>query len=144
MDTQRALRQTSDTLLRDLDALGDLEDEKRRTPQGDPRLVEIAARIEEIAGRVLAASRRQLTLSEAATATIEHGVGDPTATIESMPRNVSLILDEWRAAERAAQAAAPGSVEEHEASSRADRLREEYRDAIDRVQHHFEDEARPG
>jgi hypothetical protein len=120
-------------LLRDLDALGELEDEKRRTRQDDPRLVEVAARIEEIAGRILAESRQQLSLSKAANASAETGTGDPAATIESTPRNVSLILAEWRAAERAAQTAVPGSVEEHEARSRADRLRDEYRGAFDQV-----------
>ena len=119
-------------LLRDLDALGELEDEKRRTRQDDPRLVEIAARIEEIAGRILAESRQQLSLSKAANASAETGTGDPAATIESTPRNVSLILAEWRAAERRLAAIVEGSPEWTAVSDEIEVFRRRYHALFDR------------
>jgi len=48
-DTGQALRETSDALLRDLDVLSNIEEEKRSLQPGDPRLVSLATRIEEIA-----------------------------------------------------------------------------------------------
>ena len=44
--TGDALRRTSDALLRDLEALVSLEEEKRGVEPGDPRLVDLAAQIE--------------------------------------------------------------------------------------------------
>ena len=41
----RALRETSDELLRDLEALSVLEEDKRQVSPGDPRLVDLAAQI---------------------------------------------------------------------------------------------------
>jgi hypothetical protein len=52
-------------------------------------------------------------------------------TIANSRRNAGEILAEWRAAEREAQGAAPDSVAGIEARARADRLREEYREAFD-------------
>ena len=64
MDTGNALRETSDALLRDLDVLATIEDEKRSLEPGDPRLVELAARIEDVARRVLASTTRQHGLTK--------------------------------------------------------------------------------
>ena len=57
--TGGALRRTSDSLLRDLEALLELEEEKRTIDPGDPRLVDLAAQIEQVAKRVLASSTSQ-------------------------------------------------------------------------------------
>jgi hypothetical protein len=131
IEDQDALRQTSDELLRDLDALGELEDEKRQTPQGDPRLVELAARIEELAHKVLVGSRAQVAFTRSANAAAATGAAPATATIADTPRALSQVLAEWRAAEREVQGAEPGSIAASEARARADRLRTEYRDAFD-------------
>jgi hypothetical protein len=131
IETQDALRATSDELLRDLDALTQLEEEKRNTPQGDTRLVEIAARVEELAGRVLDGSRRQMTLTQSVNRNAATGESAVNATIATAHRNPGEILGEWRAAEREAQAAEPDSVASLEARARADRLRDEYREAFD-------------
>ena len=69
--TSDALRSTSDALLRDLEVLGTLEDEKRTIEFGDPRLVDLAAQIEEIAHRVLTGSVRQRHLTEVASEQVE-------------------------------------------------------------------------
>jgi hypothetical protein len=131
IETTDALRLTSDELLRDLDALTQLEEEKRHTPQGDIRLVEIAARVDELARRVLDRTQRQVALSESVNRQAATGEAPASATIATARHNPGQILAEWRAAERAAQAAQPDSVESIEARARADRLRDEYRDAFD-------------
>jgi hypothetical protein len=130
VDATAELRATSDLLLLDLEALGQLEEQKRLTPHGDEKLVELAARIEEIAQRVLRGSRRQRELTEAVTEAAQVGEGSENATIDSM-RSVSAILADWREAERVAMQLAPGSPERTEAESMAERFREEYGRAFD-------------
>jgi hypothetical protein len=130
VDATAELRATSDLLLLDLEALGQLEEQKRLTPHGDQKLVDLAARIEEIAQRVLHGSRRQRELTEAVTEAADAGTIEETATIDSM-RSVSAVLADWREAERIASQAAPGSAEQRQANAMADRFREEYRRAFD-------------
>jgi hypothetical protein len=130
VDAASELRATSDLLLLDLDALGQLEEQKRLTPHGDPKLVDLAARIEEIAGRLLQGSRRQRELTETVTEAAEAGAVEETSTIDAL-RSVSAILADWREAERVAGEAAPGSRERADAQAMADRFREEYRRAFE-------------
>jgi hypothetical protein len=130
VDAAAELRATSDLLLRDLDALGQLEEQKRLVPHGDPKLVDLAARIEEIAQRLLQGSRRQRELTVTVTDAADAGEVEDTATIDAM-RSVSAVLADWREAERVAREAAPGSRERANAESMADRFREEYRRAFD-------------
>ena len=73
MKTGNALRETSDALLRDLDVLVTIEEEKRSLEPGDPRLVELAERIEEIARRVLAATTRQHDLTRVVNRQVDAG-----------------------------------------------------------------------
>lgn len=123
----RALRQTSDELLRDLDALVELEEEKRSIAPGDPRLVELAAQIESIAARVLVSTTKQLALTEDIQDEAEAGgPGAPTTAIDDTPRSIPSILAEWREAERRAAAAEPGSAEAREVEILIDGLRTEY------------------
>ncbi|HEX5824042.1 MAG TPA: hypothetical protein VFY18_06230, partial [Candidatus Limnocylindrales bacterium] len=129
-DTGQALRETSDALLRDLDVLSTIEEEKRLLEPGDPRLVDLASRIEEIAQRVLVGSVRQRQLTKVIVAQVETGSPDaPEAPIEDTPRPMQAVLADWRAAERRAVAAAPGSAEAAEAEALVTRLRDEYRRA---------------
>jgi hypothetical protein len=131
IETHDALRTTSDALLRDLDALTQLEEEKRLTPQGDARLVDIATRVEELARRVLEESRHQAQLTEVANREAARGDAPASATIATAHRNLNDILAEWRAAEREVQSAEEDSVAAIEARARADHLRDEYRVAFD-------------
>jgi hypothetical protein len=127
LETSNALRETSDALLRDLDVLAALEEEKREIEPGDPRLVELAGRIEEIAKRILTGSVREHQLTQVANAQVETGADHaPTTTIEDTRRSVSAILAEWREAERRLIAAEPGSAEAAEASALVEQLRIEY------------------
>jgi hypothetical protein len=131
VETGDVLRETSDGLLRDLDVLMTIEEEKRSLDPGDPRLVELAARIEEIARRVLDGTRRQLGLTRIVDAQVAAGSANaPDRPIEEIsPRSIQTILAEWRDAERQASAAAPGSADAAEANALVDRLRDEYRRA---------------
>lgn len=130
MDTAHALRETSDALLRDLDVLVTLEEEKRSLEPGDPRLVELAQRIDEIAQRVLKGAGRQRDLTVVVNAQVAAGSSAaPETPIDGTPRSIQAILTEWRDAERRAAAAAPGSADAAEADALVERLRSEYRAA---------------
>ncbi len=129
-DTGEALREASDALLRDLEALSDLEATKREIVPGDPRLVELASTIEALAQRVLASSARQREMTLEANDLVDLGLPDaPSQSIDETPRSISTILADWREAERLAQAAPAGSAEAAEAEREIDRLKAEYREA---------------
>jgi hypothetical protein len=129
-ESGQTLRETSDALLRDLDVLSSIEAEKRSLQPGDPRLIHLAERIEEIAQRVLVESVRQRQLTEVIDTQVEAGSPEaPDAPIEDTPRPMESILADWRGAERRAEAAAPGSAEAAEAEALVARLRAEYRRA---------------
>jgi hypothetical protein len=133
VDIAAELRATSDLLLLDLQALGELEELKRTVPHGDPKLVDIASRIEELARKVLYGSQHQLDLTE--TITGAPGAADPAtaqqiSTIDDV-RSASAILAEWREAERRAQELEPGSAAHAEALREVDRARAEYRRAFE-------------
>jgi hypothetical protein len=135
-DTGQSLRQTSDALLRDLDVLSTIEAEKRSLEPGDPRLVQLATRIEEIAQRVLVGSVRQRHLTEVVNTQVETGSPDaPDEPIKDTPRPIPAVLAEWREAERRMEASVPGSPEAAEAEALVDRLREEYRRAHEAAKH---------
>jgi hypothetical protein len=129
-DTGSALRATSDALVRDLERLASIEREKRELTPDDPRIVELASEVETIALRVLGKSVRQRELTEDARDELQSG--DPNASrssIAATPREIHVILAEWRDAERRASEARPGSPDARAAESDIDRLREEYRRA---------------
>ena len=130
-ETALRLRAASDALLRDLEALGALEEEKRAVPPSDPRLVDLARRIHEIAARVLERTGVQQQLSQVVAA---NPAASADAPIEAIERSPSAILAEWRATEQRAAAldTDPESPEATELRILADRLREEYRAAFER------------
>jgi hypothetical protein len=127
VETGPALRETSDALLRDLDVLATMEEEKRTLDPADPRLSELAARVEEVARRVLSGSSRQHDLTRVARAQVRAGSPKaPKLPIEETARAVGTVLADWREAERRAAAAEPGSPEHAEASALVRALRDEY------------------
>lgn len=131
-ETGRALRDTSDELIRDLEALATLEEEKRQIAPDDTRFVDLATRIESIAMRVLVASGRQRELTEQMHRMADEG--SPAAvpeSIEAVPRPISAILADWRDAERRLEGTTAGSAEEREVEVLVERLRDEYRAAHD-------------
>ena len=133
-DTGAALREASDQLLHDLESLSDLEEVKRQIEPGDPRLIELAGTIEVLAQRVLASSARQRQLTIEANDLVDLGLPDaPTHPIAETPRAISVILADWRDAERRARVAPEGSPEEAAAERELDRFKEEYRQAHERA-----------
>ncbi len=127
-----ALRATSDALLSDLDALQALEQEKRTIQPGDPQLVKIAARIEQLSSRVLGTSVEQYQLTERVQRLVETGSPDaPDGPIEDTKREMRVILADWRDAERRAELAQPGSPDALAAAADIERLRVEYRAAFE-------------
>jgi hypothetical protein len=135
MSLERELRDTSDSLLRALDRMNDMESEKRSIPTGSPRFLELASRVEDLAVEVLRRTERQMSLAED---THERrlaggGVGRPVEAIPAAPRDLALILSEWRDAERELADANPASAEASIAAANVRRLREEYRLAHERL-----------
>lgn len=129
-ETGSALRATSDALLVDLETLETLEREKRGLEPGDPRITELATQVEEIARRLLGGSIRQRELTAVARTLVERGAPNaPDRPIDHTRREIHAILSDWRAAERRARDAEPGSLEAEEAERDIDRFREEYRTA---------------
>jgi hypothetical protein len=127
-ETGSALRATSDALMADLQALEELERRKRELAPDDPRLVDTARRVETIARRLLGQSVRQRELTSVISDLVT--TGDPTAPdrpIEDTPREIHLILADWRDAERRARDAQPDSTEASAAAADVERLRDEYR-----------------
>jgi hypothetical protein len=135
--TGDALRRTSDTLLRDLETLLQLEEEKRTIDPGDPRLVDLASQIELVAKRVLASSTSQRAQTQVINELVDSGSSAaPDKAIEDTPRSMEAILAAWRQAERQLDVAEPGSAEATEAELLVDQLREEYRRAHEDATRH--------
>jgi hypothetical protein len=127
-----ALRATSDALMRDLADLQTLEEEKRVLEPGSPRLVRLAEEIEALAARVMGSSMRQRRISQRVEALVELGAPDaPETSIAETPREIHVILAEWRDTERQLADAAANSPEADVAERTIDRLRQEYRRAHD-------------
>ena len=130
--TGDTLRRTSDALLRDLETLVQLEEEKRTIEPGDPRLVDLAQQIEVVAQRVLASSSSQRQQTQVINDLSDAGSpAAPDASIDDTPRSIEAILAAWRVAERQLDAAEPGSAEARDAELQVEQLREEYRQAHD-------------
>jgi hypothetical protein len=138
VDASRELRSTSDALLEDLAVLAGLEREKRSLNPDSPRLVSLAEEIEQLAARVLGQSKRQRSLSEVVNDHAQATGAARPPSIEDTPREIHLILADWRDAERRASDAPAGSAEAGAAEAEVDRLREEYRAA-----HEFARQRRP-
>jgi hypothetical protein len=127
-----ALRRVSDELMQDLETLVNAEEEKRKVAPDDPRLMMLAAEVDEIAQRILGLAARQQDIAvDVHEQAVEGGVDAPTEPIEETHRSIGLILAEWRAAERDVAAAASGSTGAETARETADRLRDEYRRAYE-------------
>jgi hypothetical protein len=132
-DVQRQLRETSDALLQDLEVLLALEQEKRDIPVDDERMVALAARIDEIAGRVMANAREERDLAGPLQDAAQAGLAATTPIEDAPARSTSAILADWRAAERQARETGEGSPERMEAEARVDLLRAEYRRAYEAI-----------
>ena len=135
MGLEGQLRSTSDTLLVALDELGTLERRKRDMAPGDPGLVAISTRIEEIAEQVLGASVAQRDLTEQVTSEVQEGSREPhgPSIAQTPPPDLghaltaAEILGEWRLAEAQLAGAVPGSQQAAHLEAQCDDLRRRYR-----------------
>lgn len=128
------LRNTSDALLERLDRLYELEKRKRELLPDDPEFVRLAREIEDVATEALAQTTDQVTLAKRVAHIAKQGdsvVADlAIRDIPPGPRDATLILAEWRAAERRLADAPTDSDEEERARADVERLRHEYAAAI--------------
>ncbi|HET9851254.1 MAG TPA: hypothetical protein VFP56_01955 [Candidatus Limnocylindrales bacterium] len=130
-DFQRAadLRVASDTFMKRLDRLFELESRKRELPPDEPEFVRLAREIEDLSRELLSTSGQQVELAEDVHADVKTGDLAANLPIRETPprRDAVAVLGEWRAAERSLAAAPPGSQEEADARAAVERLRVEYR-----------------
>lgn len=124
-----SLRQASDQLMQRLDRLYELETRKRELPPDRPEFIRLAREIEDLSRALLFSSGQQVELAEEIHADVKAGDVDANMPIRETPpkRDAVSVLAEWRAAERRLAAAEAGSVDETEARSAVEHLREEYR-----------------
>ena len=130
-DMQRAvdLRLASDTFMKRLDRLFELESRKRELRPDRAEFVRLAREIEDLSRALLFTSGEQVNLAEEVHADVKAGDIAADLPIRETPpkRDAVAVLGEWRAAERRLAAAAPGSRDEAEARADVERLRVEYR-----------------
>lgn len=141
--TSAALRGASDSLIAALDELHRLEDFKRHEQPGSDQFVDLARQIRDLATEVLIASSSQEHLAEAAAdvAEVRPDIAAEMSPIDETrpPRELRLVLDDWRDAERRLAAAAPGTKESVAAQADVRRLRLEYRVAHEAALHSHDD-----
>jgi hypothetical protein len=126
MDLEQDLRTVSDDMLHTLEQLQRLEHQKRVETPGTPRFVRLAREIEKLAAMVFAQTNKQQSLAERTHAVGRVGV-ELTPIVEVTPaRDVSVILTDWREAERRLAASAIETAEHAKAAGDVRRLREEY------------------
>jgi hypothetical protein len=128
MTSEAELRTTSDSFLSRLSKLGELESLKRTLTPGTPEMIRVSLEVENLSREVLRVAMRQSELAEAArkqdSATVR-----PIAVIP--PRDMTVILADWREAERGLGGATPGTAEWEAALADVERLRDEYRRAFE-------------
>ena len=127
MEVETDLRMTSDRMLRTLEQLESLENEKRALKPDSPRFLRLATEIERLAAAVFAQTHAQQQLGKRAQVVSEKTGADITP-IEDVrtTRDLQHILADWRDAERRLATAAPDSAEHAQATADAGRLRDEY------------------
>ena len=103
-ETEKELRLASDNFLTRIERLHALEEQKRELPAAE--MAEMAHEVEALTREILEWAGRQTDLAEEAAA-LDEGDARPIAIVP--PRSLSVILDEWRAAERSLQDDEPGN-----------------------------------
>ena len=126
MDLESQLRSASDETLRTLEQLERLETEKRSETPGSQRFVRLADEIERLAVVVFTHTSKQQTLAHETHAAKQQGVELPPIDEMSATRDVSLILADWRDAERRLASTGIDSAEHAVAAADVRRLRDEY------------------
>jgi hypothetical protein len=128
------LRNASDLLLQRIDRLYELEQRKRELLPDNPEFVRLAREVEDVARAALGATGMQVELATQVADLAKRGdsnVDNAIRDIPPGPRDATVILSEWRAAERTLAAAPADSDAERAARAEVERLRHEYRETID-------------
>lgn len=126
MELEQNLRTVSDDMLRTLEQLQILEIQKRAEQPGTPRFVKLATEIEKLAAVVFKQTAAQQTLAEATHEAAKDGADIAPIDEVTASRDVSLILSEWRDAERRLGSSAMDTAEHAKAAADVRRLRDEY------------------
>jgi cell division protein FtsB len=127
VEIEANLRVASDRLLRTLDQLATLENEKRTLEPSSARFQTLAKEIERLSSEIFAQSHAQQQLGQRARDVQRtQGVELPPINEATQTRDLSVILTEWRDAERRLSLAEADSAEHSVAAADAARLREEY------------------
>jgi hypothetical protein len=130
LEVESDLRVASDRILSSLDQLNALETEKRNLKPDSARFQTLAKEIERLAAEIFAQSHAQQRLGERAQEVAARTGAEPATINETQKaRDISVILSEWRDAERRLQLAETDTAERALASADAARLREEYKAA---------------
>jgi hypothetical protein len=110
-----------------IEQLQDLENQKRAEQPGTERFVKLAGEIERLAAMVFAQTAEQDKLAEQTHAAAQAGaVIAPIEQVAPAREDVSVILSEWRDAERRLSASAVDTAEHAKAAADVRRLRDEY------------------
>jgi len=127
MELETDLRTASDRILRTLDQLEVLENEKRTLKPGSERFNKLADEVQRLAADVFAQTHAQQQLGEMAQVVTERtGVSLPPIESSEALRDLPLVLADWRDAERRLLNADPDSAEHAQAAADVSRLRDEY------------------
>ena len=127
MEIEANLRNASDRMLRTLDQLAALENEKRTLKPDSERFQRLALEIERLAADVFAQTHAQRDIGERAKVVMDRiGADIPAIEGATATRDLQVILTEWRDAERRLAAADPDSAEHAAAAADVGRLRNEY------------------
>jgi len=136
LEVESELRVASDRILKSLEQLDSLENEKRTLKPDSARFQTLAKEIERLAADIFAQSHAQQRLGERAK--VEAATtGETPASINETEkmRDISVILAEWRDAERRLTSAAADSAEHALAVADVARLRDEYQAAYSAGEH---------
>jgi hypothetical protein len=126
MELEQDLRLTSDEMLRTLEQLQRLENQKRAELPGTPGFVRLATEIEKLAAMVFAQTATQQSLAERSQEAGKRGVELAPIDETVATRDVSVVIAEWREAERRLAGATIDSADHAKAAGDVRRLREEY------------------
>jgi hypothetical protein len=127
MNLEIDLRVASDRMLRTLEQLQALENEKRTLQPGTERFQRLADEVERLAAEVFSQTHSQRQLGERAKVVTErHGAEITPIEEQESNRDLQLILHDWRDAERRLSLGDPDSAEHATAAADVGRLREEY------------------
>jgi hypothetical protein len=121
MPSEEELRLTSDAFLTRVERLHALEERKRElSPE---KTLEAAREVETLTAEILEWARRQTELATLVAKSRPTNLR-PIAVIP--PRELQVVLADWREAERVLNEQAPGTASWESARADVERLREEY------------------